>query len=1349
MATCFLSSDWEEKAQNKVLDRKDCASLFLYGVFGRARPEAVSTEKPRHKTTYGVWPRTCLLLDMAALCGLKILLLWVGLFSLVDFSGQDTSVTAVTKPQIDSSPDSQTSVIAHSAVTSNETSPTNSPTSKHNTSQAKSTQQPSSAPPSATAPNATTVLPEVTTKATPAPQCSYSVEAIKFGFKFIIRNSNNGRNRISVNEEGQPQTVISSYSQKILNLKPCTTYEHNVTFLNGTGEEQPCLTKNKILTTIAMNKSDITNGFCKRGYVCYWSQWNIRAALLRENTIQYENCSGQEAVCIKPKYTEICSNLTTNFTSGKCMDLSFTKNLDVNDFLDPAEINSTFLKELPTKIKTNLPPKCNLTTEYSCKESGSLDTKSKNVSDLDPFTNYTCTGDIKSNNVTINTTMVNIRIDCDIKIDSIKGNATNTSIELSWRTSSMKCLKVFPDLMGLTYNCNCSPKNDHQNHQNTSNSRSCIVKGLQPYTNYTCTVQPVYKNNFVTGTAKAELETQVGIPQAVGNVKVIVTEQNLIIATCKSHNFNGPSKEYRAVLSGGGHYDSKTHHTCHFEFRDLSYSTEYILEVTAFNGILRSKPHSERVTTGYNEKALIGFLIFLIILTSVALLLVAYKIFVLKRRKSHDLSENLMLISPASDEENLLSVEPIAVELLLEAHNRKLADDGRLFLAEFQSIPRIFSRYLVKDAKKPCNTPKNRYVDILPYDYNRVQLTTGNGETGCDYINASFIDGFKECKKYIAAQGPKEETVCDFWRMIWEQQSSIIVMVTRCEEGNRVKCAQYWPSPDQETEIYEEFVVKLNSEDHCPDYTIRYLSLFNKREKNSEREVTHIQFISWPDHGVPEEAHLLLKLRRRVNAFKNFFSGPIIVHCSAGVGRTGTYISIDAMMESLEAEGRMDIYGYIVKLRRQRCLMVQVEAQYILIHEALIEHSRYGETEISLSELHSTLSTLKQRSSHNEPTLLEEEFERLPSYKTWRTCNTGITKENMSKNRSSSVIPYDYNRVMLKLNEGSSCDSEQDDEDDEEESSDEEDEESLKYINASHINGYWGPRSFIAAQTPLPDTTADFWLMVDQKKAAAIVMFSDHNEGNQSDSAYWGSEKTTYGDIEVEVTSTVTSPTFTIRNMEIQHTKRNERRQVKQFHFLKWASSGLPEKPKDLVDMIKHIKQTGGYGNSKPERITPVIVHCSDGSSHSGLFCALWNLLDSANTEKLVDVFQVTRSLRKERQGMITSQEQYQFLYDALEEAFPVQNGEVKAVPVSAADSIQIVNEAQAAAAAEQPAEEQAEHPASTTSQTQQGAAENAPQVTDGGAEDKPEEPEKDSSSPTEKTPLGDSSNGPTVTVEV
>uniref|UniRef100_A0A6Q2Y466 Receptor-type tyrosine-protein phosphatase C n=1 Tax=Esox lucius TaxID=8010 RepID=A0A6Q2Y466_ESOLU len=765
--------------------------------------------------------------------------------------------------------------------------------------------------------------------------------------------------------------------------------------------------------------------------------------------------------------------------------------------------------------------------------------------------------------------------------------------------------------------------------------------------------------------------------------------------------------------------------------------------------VARKKPCCQK--KNHNDNALIGFLVFLIILTSLALLFVLYKIYILRRKST--------LIINRYDENSLLNVEPIGSEVLLDAYKRKIADEGRLFLQEFQSIPRIFSRNPIREAKKSCNQPKNRYVDILPYDYNRVQLTTGNGEAGCDYINASFID---VRHAWIFFSSPKDETVADFWRMVWEQQSSIIVMVTRCEEGNRVKCAQYWPSPEREAEIFEEFIVKLNGENHCPDYTIRHLSLANKRERCAEREVTHIQFTSWPDHGVPGEPHLLLKLRRRVNSFKNFFSGPIVVLCpenvifalNAGVGRTGTYMGIDAMMEGLEAEGRVDIYGYVVRLRRQRCLMVQVEAQYILIHQALIEHNQFGETEIPLAEFHSTLSTLKQKEQASEPTLLEVEFQRLPWYKNWRTFNTGVNEDNKKKNRYSSVIPYDYNRVLVKLED--ECSRDQDDDNDydndydNDESSDEE-EESTKYINATHIDGYWCQKSLIATQGPLPDTIGDFWQMVFQKKIKTIVMLTECQEGEQEFcSAYWGDEKRTFGDIEVEVTATETLPAYTTRSIQIRHAKRKESRQMKQYHFLKWAGRELPEKPQDFMDMIKNIKQTCGYGNGRPEKILPAVVHCNDGSSRSGIFCALWNLMDSAETEKLVDVFQVAKALRKERQGMINSLEQYQFLYDAVEGAFPVQNGEVKhaATTPSGADSVQVINE------------NKPEQPASATIGTEQQALvveeaeESTPLVAEAGkdtgavAEGK-EDDLKDPGSPTEKTPLGEGSNGPVITVDV
>ncbi|XP_076581944.1 receptor-type tyrosine-protein phosphatase C [Chaetodon auriga] len=1339
---------------------------------------------------------------MAGLCGLKILLLWAGIISLAncqdakapmpphsttnphspsvtnlsDISSTPRTMTTATvmpsDPPLTQSPLSTNSSIQAPSPTavSVTTTPANISHSPTATSTKPDSQpnpnQNQTSPPIITPTNSVTTTAEATSQAPTPPQCSYTFKSNKSRLLITITSSATANHNITIQEKGHPNTTKTIFnvnsSFEIEHLKPCTSYKHDVTFTDDAGKQTSCnCSRSKVFKTTGMREEDIENGIHDSERVCYKSDWDISSLLYPADNIKFEPQNDNKTFCITPAYDDICSDLKINFTSGNCVNSSFTltENITV-DFLKSQPIYQPVPRTLPAEIKPTLPKKCeNLTWHYTCVESEGqtavveermLHHEFKNLSELEPYKNYSCTGQIKYNNTFLTeTTAVHVRVDCDFKIATTMPTRTNTSIKLSWTTTSEKCQTVLPKLHKLSYHCECKHASSRCGKYGPINKNvsgtTCNVSGLAPYTNYTCEVHPTYDSNRVHGQGRnLSVQTEIGVPEPVTKLSVTVAnpDHNAISVICV-HNkcFKGPESKYVARLLDGSNTEI-TSDTCSFEFKDLSYSTTYNVEVTAFNGENKSKPETKEIKTEYNDKALIGFLVFLIILTSVALLMVVYKIYILKRRKSNDSGESMMLISTANDEENLLPVEPIAAEVLLEAYKRKLADEGRLFLAEFQSIPRIFSRYNVKEAKKPYNVPKNRYVDILPYDYNRVQLTSGNGEAGCDYINASFIDGYKESKKYIAAQGPKDETVGDFWRMVWEQQSSIIVMVTRCEEGNRLKCAQYWPSPDRETEIFQEFIVKLNSENHCPDYTIRHLILTNKREKNSEREVTHIQFMSWPDHGVPGDPHLLLKLRRRVNAFKNFFSGPIVVHCSAGVGRTGTYIGIDAMMEGLEAEGRVDIYGYVVRLRRQRCLMVQVEAQYILIHQALLEHNQFGETEIILPELHSTLSTLKQKNSSSEPTLMEDEFDRLPTYRNWRTFNAGITDDNKRKNRSSSVIPYDYNRVLLKLDEGHSRDSDPD-EDEEEESSDEEDEESTKYINASHIDGYWGPRTFITAQTPLPDTMADFWSMVYQKKVSAIVMLSDCSEGDEeSDCVYWDKDKKVFGDFEVELVSTDTSPAFISRNMLLRHVKRKDSRTVKHFQFLKWAGRELPEKPQDLTDMIKDLKRS--CGSSKSQRGTPIVVHCNDGSTRSGIFCALWNLLDSGETEKLVDVFQVVKTLRKERQGMFSSLEQYQFLYDALEMVFPVQNGEVKAVQTSAA--VQIVDETKAA---KQPAEEKAEEPASTTSKDQQGAAESAPTVADGEKEDRKEEPEKVSSSPTETTPLEDASNGPGVTVEV
>ncbi|XP_014122580.2 receptor-type tyrosine-protein phosphatase C isoform X2 [Zonotrichia albicollis] len=808
-------------------------------------------------------------------------------------------------------------------------------------------------------------------------------------------------------------------------------------------------------------------------------------------------------------------------------------------------------------------------------------------------------------------------------------------------------------------------KKFHRGEINTTNTTHYSFNGFKPYTSASVSVTAYTinkrKHRLECRSKSREFTTDAGVPEEVKHVKATLIDNNAVHITCKNQSVFGPYAEFILIWENEEKPEKKS--KCEFKRENLLYLKNYTFEIFVFNGEHNGTAVVGSIKTRYNSTALIIFLLFLIAVTVIALILVLYKIYDLHKKKLSNSSEGVNLVAVKDDDKQLLNIDPIPSELLLDTYKRKIADEGRLFLEEFQSIPRVFSKFSIKEAKKSHNQNKNRYIDILPYDHNRVELSEMPGDPGSDYINASYIDGFKEPRKYIAAQGPKDETTDDFWRMIWEQKATIIVMVTRCEEGKRNKCAQYWPSMENGTATYGDIIVKIYESKTCPDYVIQKLHITNGRERTAGRDVTHIQFTSWPDHGVPEDPHLLLKLRRRVNALSNFFSGPIVVHCSAGVGRTGTYIGIDAMLEGLDAEGRVDVYGYIVKLRRQRCLMVQVESQYILIHQALVEYNQYGETEISLSELHSSLNNLKRKDHPSEPSLLEAEFQRLPSYKGWRTQNIGNRDENKSKNRNANSIPYDFNRVPIRHEEDCSKEAEHDSDESSDEDSD--CEESSKYINASFITGYWGPKAMIATQGPLQETISDFWQMVFQRKVKVIVMLTELKEGDQELCAqYWGEGKKTYGGIEVQMADVNSGPSYTIRAFDVAHLKTKETQKVYQYQYHQWSGCDVPETPRDLVSMILNIKQKlparPVTEDSRRTRSVPLLVHCCDGSQQTGLFCALMTLLESAETEEVIDVFQVVKSLRRTRLGMVSTFEQYQFLYDTIASTYPAQNGQIK-----------------------------------------------------------------------------------------
>ncbi|XP_069756765.1 receptor-type tyrosine-protein phosphatase eta-like, partial [Narcine bancroftii] len=278
----------------------------------------------------------------------------------------------------------------------------------------------------------------------------------------------------------------------------------------------------------------------------------------------------------------------------------------------------------------------------------------------------------------------------------------------------------------------------------------------------------------------------------------------------------------------------------------------------------------------------------------------------------------------------------INVEYFEGYFGKQHADSDCGFAEEYEELKTVGTLQSTQVSQQTLNKPKNRYNNVLPYDISRVKLSL-TSEPCSDYINANFMPGYNSKKEFIAAQGPLMNTVNDFWRMIWEYHVPAIVMLTKCVEQGRAKCEQYWPT--ERPLIIEDKIVTLTSEVIDQDWTIRNFSIV-KDKYGQKYNVRQFHFTGWPDHGVPSTTGVLIEFSKLVRHYINQhkMSGPTLVHCSAGVGRTGTFISIDHMIHQIDYKKKVDIWGTVYQLRMNRPLMVQTESQYVFLNQCALEY---------------------------------------------------------------------------------------------------------------------------------------------------------------------------------------------------------------------------------------------------------------------------------------------------------------------------------------------------------------------------------------------------------------------------
>jgi protein tyrosine phosphatase len=508
------------------------------------------------------------------------------------------------------------------------------------------------------------------------------------------------------------------------------------------------------------------------------------------------------------------------------------------------------------------------------------------------------------------------------------------------------------------------------------------------------------------------------------------------------------------------------------------------------------------------------------------------------------------------------------------------------------------------------NKAKNRYKNIFPYDHSRVVLSVKDGK-GSDYINASYVDGYKMYNHYVAAQGPTPQTLQDFCQMVWDAKFPMIVMVTKLMEGAKSKCEQYYPENAGETLSFGPYTLRTKNVRHFVDFEVRAIEL-SSEESDTTHSFDHYLFTGWPDYGVPKYPTSLIRMLYHVREHR-ISDIPIIVHCSAGVGRTGTFIALDCILDQINAENTIDIKRVVKKMREKRMFMVQTVDQYTFLHTAVRELLLCGDTSVRSTDLRRFISKSKESGFKHQFELLD--------HLTADSVDSKKVTEQMDKVRYMDRLPVQGKHVYVPTAAGT------------------------VFYNASHVDGYHAPKAFIAAQSPMSNTVGEFWSMIVDKKVATVVLLCPLWEnGKEGSSLFWPKEENagaTYEGTDVTTDSVDAGEVYDEYKLTVQQDQR-KCMEVTLYHYKQWFETKTP----DLVSLLKFLV---AVQNARQQNSTqPIVISCNDGLGRSCTFIAIWSLLEQMKAEGQIDVLSTVKSIRTQRPGGVNNLSYYISCYDAV-----------------------------------------------------------------------------------------------------